>query len=144
MLCLLELRAGGDCGRKDYFRPKFVRKLRHSDSAHGGAPVYIVNEEAEEAEFWVGLLLNIFDQLDSSQETVEGDVKEIKEDVKAITGKAGKRWDSLVDKALAVLAGAFIAWLLSGVALGRSGESGTSTSSRQCSTSAGTALRCSY
>ena len=40
-----------------------------------------------------------------------------KEDVKAITGKAGKRWDSLVDKVLAVLAGAFIAWLLSGVAL---------------------------
>ena len=30
---------------------------------------------------------------------------------------AGKRWDNLVDKALAALAGAFIAWLLSGVAL---------------------------
>ena len=57
------------------------------------------------------------DRLATKQETVEGDVKEIKEDVKAITGKAGKRWDSLVDKALAVLAGAFIAWLLSGVAL---------------------------
>lgn len=55
--------------------------------------------------------------LATKQETVEGDVKEIKEDVKAITGKAGKRWDSLVDKVLAVLAGAFIAWLLSGVAL---------------------------
>lgn len=53
----------------------------------------------------------------TKQETVEGDVKEIKEDVKLITGKAGKRWDSLVDKALAALAGAFIAWLLSGVAL---------------------------
>ena len=49
--------------------------------------------------------------------TVEGDVKEIKEDVKAITGKAGKRWDGLVDKILAALAGAFIAWLLAGVAL---------------------------
>ena len=45
---------------------------------------------------------------------MEGDVKEIKEDVKTITGKAGKRWDGLVDKALAVLAGAFIAWLISG------------------------------
>ena len=55
--------------------------------------------------------------LATKQETVEGDVKEIKEDVKAITGKSGKRWDSLVDKALAALAGAFIAWLISGVAL---------------------------
>ena len=55
--------------------------------------------------------------LATKQETVEGDVKEIKEDVKAITGKAGKRWDGLVDKVLAALAGAFIAWLLSGVAL---------------------------
>ena len=55
--------------------------------------------------------------LATKQETVEGDVKEIKEDVKAITGKSGKRWDGLVDKILAALAGAFIAWLLSGVAL---------------------------
>ena len=52
--------------------------------------------------------------LATKQETVEGDVKEIKEDVKAITGKAGKRWDSIVDKLLAVLAGAFLAWLISG------------------------------
>lgn len=52
--------------------------------------------------------------LATKQEAVEGDVKEIKEDVKAITGKAGKRWDSIVDKLLAVLAGAFLAWLISG------------------------------
>ena len=37
--------------------------------------------------------------------------------MKAITGKAGKRWDGIVDKLLAALVGAFVAWLLSGVAL---------------------------
>ena len=52
--------------------------------------------------------------LATKQETVEGDVKEIKEDVKAITGKAGKRWDSVVDKLLAALVGAFVAWIISG------------------------------
>ena len=59
-------------------------------------------------------LVTSVEVLATKQETVEGDVKEIKEDVKTITGKAGKRWDSLVDKILAALAGAFIAWLLSG------------------------------
>lgn len=55
--------------------------------------------------------------LATKQETVEGDVKEIKEDVKTMTGKAGKRWESLVDKILAALAGAFVAWLISGGAV---------------------------
>lgn len=52
--------------------------------------------------------------LATKQETVEGDVKEIKEDVKTMTGKAGKRWESLIDKILAALAGAFVAWVLAG------------------------------
>ena len=52
--------------------------------------------------------------LATKQETVEGDVKEIKEDVKGITGKAGKRWDGIVDKLLAALVGAFVAWLIAG------------------------------
>lgn len=62
-------------------------------------------------------LVTSVEVLATKQETVEGDVKEIKEDVKLMTGKAGKRWDSVVDKLLAVLAGAFLAWLLSGVVL---------------------------
>lgn len=52
--------------------------------------------------------------LATKQETVEGDVKEIKEDVKTITGKAGKRWESIVDKLLAALVGAFVAWIIAG------------------------------
>lgn len=55
--------------------------------------------------------------LATNQKNMESDVKEIKEDVKNITGKAGRRWDGLVDKALAVLIGAFIAWVLAGGAM---------------------------
>nr|DAP24496.1 MAG TPA: hypothetical protein [Caudoviricetes sp.] len=70
--------------------------------------------ELTEHQVALDRLVTSVEVLATKQETMEGDVKEIKEDVKTITGKAGKRWDGLVDKALAVLAGAFIAWLLSG------------------------------
>ena len=34
--------------------------------------------------------------------------------VETLEGKPAKRWESLVEKALLVLAGAFVAWLVSG------------------------------
>ena len=52
--------------------------------------------------------------LAAREERVEKDVKEIKSDVKELTARSGKRWESLVDKAIAVLTGAFVAWVLSG------------------------------
>ena len=48
------------------------------------------------------------------QEYIKEDVKEIKADVKALTDKPAKRWDSLVDKAIWAIAGAFIAWVAAG------------------------------
>ena len=51
------------------------------------------------------------------QEHIQADVKEIKADVKALTAKPAKRWDGLVDKLLAALVGAFVAWVLAGGAL---------------------------
>lgn len=48
------------------------------------------------------------------QEHIQQDVQEIKADVKALTDKPGKRWDGLVDKALWLVAGAVLAWLLAG------------------------------
>lgn len=70
--------------------------------------------ELKEHQSALDKLATSVEVLATKQETVEGDVKEIKEDVKTITGKAGKRWESIVDKLLAVLAGAFLAWLISG------------------------------
>lgn len=52
--------------------------------------------------------------LATKQESVESDVKEIKDDVKTLTAVPGKRWNSLVEKAIAAIAGAVIAWLLAG------------------------------
>ena len=52
--------------------------------------------------------------LANEQGNMKDDIKEIKTDVKALTSAPGKRWDGIVDKLLAALAGAFAAWLISG------------------------------
>jgi predicted nucleic acid-binding Zn-ribbon protein len=46
------------------------------------------------------------------QERVEADVKEIKKDVKELTGKPGKRWDAIVEKALLTVVGAILLYIL--------------------------------
>lgn len=54
----------------------------------------------------------------SNQENLEKDVGEIKGDVKKLVEKPAKRWDGLVEKALAVLVGAVLGFLLTGGGLG--------------------------
>jgi SMC interacting uncharacterized protein involved in chromosome segregation len=51
------------------------------------------------------------------EQNVENDVKEIKSDVKSLTSKPGKRWDSLVDKIIVTVAAAIIGFLLSQIGL---------------------------
>lgn len=53
--------------------------------------------------------------LATKQENVETDVKEIKAGVNSLMEKPAKRWEGLVDKLLYVIAGAFLAWLVSGL-----------------------------
>ena len=53
-------------------------------------------------------------ELATDQDNMKSDITEIKTDVKALTAKPAKRWDSLVDKLLYAIVGAFIAWLLTG------------------------------
>ena len=50
--------------------------------------------------------------LATREENVESDVKEIKQDVKDLTGKSGKRWDDLVDKIIWAIAAAGIGFIL--------------------------------
>lgn len=57
------------------------------------------------------------ESLATNQSNMKEDVKEIKKDIKCLTSVPGKRWNTLVDKAITLLAGGFIAWLLSGVNL---------------------------
>lgn len=46
------------------------------------------------------------------EENVETDVKEIKMDVKSLTSKPGKRWDSLIDKIILTIAAAIVGFVL--------------------------------
>lgn len=51
------------------------------------------------------------------EQNVETDVKEIKNDVKSLTSKPGKRWDGFVEKALATLAAALVGFLLAKIGI---------------------------
>jgi hypothetical protein len=46
------------------------------------------------------------------EENMENDVKEIKRDVKELTGKSGRRWDAIVDKVLLTIVGALLLFVL--------------------------------
>lgn len=46
------------------------------------------------------------------EETVENDVKEIKEDVKMLASKPGKMWDSMMEKIMLTIAAAVVGYIL--------------------------------
>lgn len=55
--------------------------------------------------------------LATREENVESDVKEIKKDVKDLTGRSGKRWDDLIDKIVWAIAAAVLAFLAAKIGL---------------------------
>lgn len=57
-------------------------------------------------------------RLDQRQEDMDSDIKEIKTDVKSITGKAGKRWDSIVEKTLLTIISLLIAYIFAKIGIG--------------------------
>ena len=60
------------------------------------------------------MLTRSVDKMQTEQEYIKGDIGEIKADVKSLTEKPAKRWDSVVDKAIVAVAGALIGALLNG------------------------------
>ena len=46
------------------------------------------------------------------EENVENDVKEIKSDVKSLTSKSGKMWDSMVEKIIWLIIAAIVGYFL--------------------------------
>ena len=46
------------------------------------------------------------------EENVESDVKEIKSDVKSLTGKSGKLWDGMVEKIIMLVVAAVVGFVL--------------------------------
>ena len=55
--------------------------------------------------------------LAQKQETIEGDIKEIKSTVKTIADKPGKRWDNIVDKVLLTVIGAIVLYIVAKLGL---------------------------
>ena len=46
------------------------------------------------------------------EENVENDVKELKSDVKSLTGKPAKRWDNLVNQVISILVAGVVGFIL--------------------------------
>ena len=46
------------------------------------------------------------------EENVENDVKEIKSDVKSLTGKPAKRWDNFVNQVISILVAGVVGFIL--------------------------------
>lgn len=51
------------------------------------------------------------------EENVENDVKEIKNDVKSLTGKSGRRWDGMVDKIIMILVATVVGFMLAQIGM---------------------------
>lgn len=51
------------------------------------------------------------------EKRVEGDVKEIKKDVKILTDKPAKRWDGIVDKIITVIIGAVVGFIFAQIGM---------------------------
>lgn len=71
--------------------------------------------EKQQSEF-VDLVSSV-KVLAEREQNVENDVKEIKNDVKTLTGKPGQRWDNLVDKVIVTLAAAVVGFILAKLGL---------------------------
>jgi Flp pilus assembly protein TadB len=63
-------------------------------------------------------MLNSIALIAQRQDTMDNDIKEIKTDVKTLTGQPGKRWESIVDKIILTVVAAFAAYVLVRVGLG--------------------------
>ena len=56
-------------------------------------------------------------RLDQRQKDMDGDIKEIKTDVKSITAKSGKRWDSIVEKTLLTIISIIVAYIFARIGI---------------------------
>lgn len=74
-------------------------------------------EEVEKRQDNLEKLTSTVEVLAVREKNVESDVKEIKADVKNLTEKPGKRWESLVEKAILTIAAALIGYALSKIGL---------------------------
>lgn len=74
-------------------------------------------EELEKRQDNLDDLVGTVKVLATREENVENDVKEIKSDVKTLTNKPAKKWDSLTDKVFLTVVAAVIGYFLAQLGL---------------------------
>lgn len=74
-------------------------------------------EDIEKRQDNLDQLVSTVKVLADREERVEGDVKEIKKDVKFLTDKPAKRWDGIVDKIITVIIGAVVGFILAQIGM---------------------------
>lgn len=62
-------------------------------------------------------MLNTITLIAQRQDTMDGDIKEIKGDVKSLTAKPARRWDMVIDKIILLLVAGVIAYILSRIGM---------------------------
>lgn len=74
-------------------------------------------DEIEKRQDNLDELVGTVKVLADREERVEGDVKEIKSDVKELASKPAKRWDELVSKVIMTIVAAIVGFLLAKIGL---------------------------
>lgn len=69
-------------------------------------------EEVEKRQDSLDELVGTVKVLAVREQNVENDVKEIKSDVKSLTNKPAKMWDSMVEKIMLTIAAAIVGFIL--------------------------------
>ena len=69
-------------------------------------------DEVEKRQDNLDELVGTVKVLADREERVEDDVKEIKRDVKSLTGKPAKKWDNLVTQVISILVAGVVGFIL--------------------------------
>ena len=94
---------------------EFEHRLTETEERSKSNKYRIDKLEKQQGEF-VELVSSV-KVLAEREQNVENDVKEIKSDVKSLTSKPGKRWDSLVDKVIVTVAAAVVGFILAKIGM---------------------------
>ena len=74
-------------------------------------------DEVEKKQDNLDKIVSTVAVLVDQEKRVENDVKEIKADVKTLTLKPGKRWDTIIDKLIWAVLAAVVAYILAKIGL---------------------------
>ena len=75
-------------------------------------------EKVEKAQEDMTALVQSVASIAQKQEDMDGDMKEIKADIKMLAGKPAQRWESIVEKVLLTAVAALVSWCLLRLGLG--------------------------